>query len=157
MSHEGDGNRVWKSEHRCLFVTGGTGGKQRCNLAFANANQLKEHRQQAQHLIRRKKRQTIAQNEMPHKQLRLEDITFTPNNTEVADQKEDAAVEEDDDDDVVCTLCMLIFQLHVASLSEDFSHTWISNNILELIRYGLKRNLKSQGSTVYIDTIQECA
>ena len=43
---KGDGNRIWKTQHRCLFVIRAKTGSTRCNLTFKSNNQLKEHKTQ---------------------------------------------------------------------------------------------------------------
>ena len=47
--YKGDGKKIWKMEHRCLFIIKDKQGSNRCNVFFKSANQLLEHRQKAKH------------------------------------------------------------------------------------------------------------
>ena len=67
---KGDNNKVWKTEHRCLFVVKG----KRCNLLFNNKTQLKEHRLKEKHTaVKRKKVEKNAPAKEP-KKLRLDSM-----------------------------------------------------------------------------------
>ena len=48
---KGDATKIWKKEHRCLFIS----EKKRFNLLFQNENQLKEHKKIAGHTLKRNK------------------------------------------------------------------------------------------------------
>ena len=54
------GDKVWQKEHRCLYIVSQRDGSRRwCNMLFVNANQLKEHRDQAGHRQKRKKKVAV--------------------------------------------------------------------------------------------------
>ena len=77
----------------------------RCNLLFKSANQLKEHRTKAKHLVKRKKKVT---NEQPAKQLRLEDVIMRTKNTtdEAEGNKEDESDENEGmTEEETCAIC----------------------------------------------------
>ena len=54
--YKGGAKKIWKMEHRCLFIIKDKQGSNRCNLLFKSANQLLEHRQKAKHILQRKKK-----------------------------------------------------------------------------------------------------
>ena len=90
--HLGDKNTVWQKEHRCLYIVSQRDGSRRCNMLFVNANQLKEHRDQAGH--RQKRKKNVAVNTPGKKQIRLDDLMErAPNNLEVEEKSD------------VCALC----------------------------------------------------
>ena len=68
----GDKNDVWKEGFRCLAVVKENSGAKRCDLVFQNANQLREHKIQAGHQIKRKRKAGEAGRNP--KQLRLEEV-----------------------------------------------------------------------------------
>ena len=75
-----DGGKVCEKEYKCLFIEKAKeGGSIKCNLTFKSANQLKEHKEQAKHVIKQNKRKAASKQPLKMKQLRLESCSSTEN------------------------------------------------------------------------------
>ena len=85
-----------KKKHICDFIMKNGKEESRCGLEFTSENRLKEHKRQAKHLLRQKRRKATGLVELPpKKQLRIDAAFSVPQ-----DQHSDT-----DDKDSVCKLC----------------------------------------------------
>ena len=80
---KGDGDKVWKVEHRCLFVIKDKQNSSRYNLLFKSENHLREHKKSLKHNNTRKSRSKKATNSSASnngnrkQQIRLEEMMKT--------------------------------------------------------------------------------
>ena len=85
--------------HRCHYILRERDGSSRCGLLFKSANQLKEHRRQAGHQSKRKKKEATRTT----KQLRIDEVFYQ----QKSDDENDESDSENDGVSEKCKICML--------------------------------------------------
>ena len=100
----GDGSSVWKKEHRCYYKVKETGGVSRCNLLFKSANELKEHKDQANHKIRKRKNNRDVTSRPP-KQMSIVDAMARGGDQQKTNVSDSTSETDDEEEEVLSAIC----------------------------------------------------